>query len=198
MQRVVHNKSIFSNGVLQLDLYLIRQFAESGINIDHVKFYEFTNGQYRLLDDDEVEVITQQSGFDPDTNRPTPAQYYVYLNPNENHLVIAIIYVDPTMDNNATADMPCCAQLDGNFWIFEEFFVDLTIYEKQLVSSINLKCNNCDVPLDNVNSLLKLFAIQAAVESHDPSLELIYSKIACGKRITQAPDRITKSCNCNG
>lgn len=197
MKPIVLNTHKFSHGVLQVDFSLIYPFDEC-MSVSKVKFSEFIDGDYTDIDGDQIDVVRKSSSYDADAKKQRSAKYIVQLNSNENHLVKATVYIDHSKAKKVT--LPCCMQVDTetDMWLYEEFFVDLTAYETSFVSSISLKCDNCEVPAGNVTSLLNIFAVEAVVDSHDPKMEYIYSKIACGKTVNVAPKRLTTKCNCNG
>lgn len=201
--KVVLNTHTFNNGFLEVEFKIQDYYADSGITIDHVVFEEFdtTNGGEYVNIDDGTTATVEQSGYHYSV---------IYRNRGENHLVKCTIYVDPTPAGIGCPqlDLPCCAVMDcitdanGNetcYWVFEEYFVDLYAYEKSILDSINLGCeDNCNVPISMINSLLKLFTVKAAVDVHSPQMEMIYSKIGCNQSTNMVNTSFTRNCNCNG
>lgn len=198
MEKAILDKHTFSHSVLQVELYVQNYHAESGALIDKVEFFELIGDEYEPLeyDNDDV-VVLRENSYDEETQTQIPATYVVNCAQNgydSNHLVKACIYVKKPVEN---ASMCCAREKDGCFY-FERWFVDLTQYQKSLIGSIDLRCNDCDVPTATINKMLKLFAVQAAVEAQDPMLEYIYSKIACGTKTPKVFRHTSGDCHCNG
>lgn len=197
MSKVVFNRHTFNNGVLTV-MFNVSSFYNEVISINSVEFQELRNGEYEDLsegDGDIIERITPSSVSDP-----SDITYVVIpSNKNDNHLIRAIVYLDVSSDPVGN-DLPCCMSRDENgSWIAEEYFLDMSKYEREILSSIRLGCeDNCKVPNTLVNSLLKLFTVQAAVDSHSPQMEMIYNKIACGNNIKRNYITFSRNCNCNG
>lgn len=195
MNKILISKNQFSHDILQVQLSLVYPYDEC--KIQDVKFFEYdiTTGEYDEVPEDSVSCLQKHR---PD--RDEPALYYVNLtsvNGSQNHLIKAIIKIKP--DGNM---QPCCIEIvqegDEMYWLDTEYFIDLTVYEKTMLDSLNLKCNECDVPLGNINSLLKLFALKSAVVSQSPLLESLFSKIACGRTTNVVNPAAHHKCNCNG
>lgn len=203
MVKTVISKHTFSQGILQVQYSLLEHFYPQ--TISKVNFYEFNRqtGEYDYISNEDGNVITVQANYWDGDNKQVPAVYCVNVQQqhNEDHLIKAVIYVEY---NQSTYNeyTPCCAvtehdyQTGKDFWVFEEWYVDLSVYEKTLLDSIQLKCTDCDVPMDTINGLLKLFAVRAAAESASPQLETLFSKLTCGKNFKHI--RNFKKCNCNG
>ena len=203
MEKAILDKHTFSHSVLTVEMYVQNMYAEVGVLIDHVDFYELEGDEYTLIEEDRNDpnsnVVRLQENTYNEEEGQHPIRYIVNCAQtqngyNSNHLVKACIYVKKT-DGVPTM---CCGVSKGDFFYFERWFVDLTQYQKALVGSINLRCNDCNVPMGTINKMLKMFAVQAAVESQDPMLEYIYSKIACGTKTAQVHQHINRECNCNG
>lgn len=199
---MITSKTIFSHGVFQLTVELEDLYQD--LKIDSVEIYEFNpkNGfesePYMLLENDEYEVTTitkPRKGFLVTTK----------FTDNKDRLVKWIVRVDPeinTQSGSRRVELPCCAKEDEKgFYMFEGYAVDLTQYKRGILESINLQCDGCEVPRELLNKLLKLFAIEAAVQSKSQYTEMIFSKVACKDfnypYLVNSFSR-TKNCNCNG
>ena len=206
MSKVVFNRHTFNNGVLTVAFDVNPTYAES-MYIKKVELDELLDGEYEHIEDTgEVEQLTssESSSYeDPNDGKPlfTHIDYAVVcedgMQARKNHLVRAIIYFyvkNPQM----ASDLPCCMAYDGENWVSEEYFVDMYVYERQILDSIRLGCeDNCKVPNTLINSLLKLFSVQAAVDAHSPQMEMIFGKIACGNNKQKNFTTFSRNCNCN-
>lgn len=199
MAHIVQNKHMFNNSVLTVDFFLIEPYSDC-ISISKVDFEEFNSntGTYEAIDETLLEEIPNE--LDPKDN----SRWVITLNDSTiNHLVKATVWLDPSELKGHADNPPCCVhveEIDGvRYWVYESFFVDMSVYERNLLNSINLGCeDNCDVPIDTINKLLRLFAVHAAVDSNSPQLEMIFSKIGCGKASTIISKSFSRNCNCNG
>lgn len=193
MAHIVQNTHKFNNGVLTVDFFMIAPYNDGSLTVADVEFEEFDldSGKYVSLEEECVEKIDVQDA----------SRYVVTLYENNtNHLLKAIVWIDPETIGDSG---PCCVNVEEKngkrYWVYEAYFVDMFAYEKSILESINLGCaDNCDVPMDLINKLLRLFAVQAAVDSRDPKMEKIFSKIACGKTVNVSHSTLSRKCNCNG
>lgn len=200
---MITSKTIFSHGVFQLTVELEDIYRD--LKIDSVELYEFApqNGYdtdpYILLDSENYDGPTQladpQKGF---------TVKYKFTDKTD-RLLKWVVRINPTIETQSGSRMiglPCCAVEDEKgFYVFEGYSVDLTQYKLGILETINLQCNGCEVPRELLNKLLKLFAVEAAVQSKSPYTEMIFSKVACKNsaypRLVNSFSR-NKNCNCNG
>lgn len=190
MNKLITTKYTFNNRVLQVEINVMPEY-QGQIVLKSVLFEEYDT------DDGEYNTCIVASPYDDVvefTNDPTQHVAVLQFPDDVDRIVRCKIALRPIV---ALQNPPCCAEMEGDNIIYYEYFVDMTAYERTMLSSINLKCNDCDVPLATVNGLLKLFAVRAAAESHDPSLERIFSKLTCGSHYA-TPHVSHTNCNCNG
>lgn len=194
---MIATKTIFSHGTFQLDVRIDESYTEPdfAISINSIDLYEYdpqssnTSDPYELLEDAKSQAVDGGA-------------YMLYkFSTQKNRLVKWVVKIDPTIITNngtITLEKPCCAYYDGEFYVFEGYAVDLTQYKLETLDAIKLQCHDCEVPRDLLNRLLKIFAIEAAAESRSPYLEMIFSKLACGKKYNKLVSSFSRNCNCNG
>ena len=205
MERPILTRNTFSRGVLDVEFSLqLFQADEGNLLIDKVDFLEFEDGVYSYLDQtgdvrDDVQCLQE---YKYEYGVQYPARFIVNCNRNakdSDHLVKAEIYVKSK--DGGVPQMCCGVQRkigDITYLYFEMWFVDLTAYQRKLISSINLQCTECDIALGQLRDILNMNVVKAAVEAQSPEIEYIYSKIVCGKTINMITTRSNRGCNCNG
>lgn len=196
MSKIVLSKHTFNKGILDVQFELNEYFKEVNSSLEEDDYKIVRVDVYEYDNDDGSYVLIQ------DELKPPHITIQLDENDNhDNHLVRCDIWIKI---NKGNIGAPCCAKIEtddeGNRYIVvEEYFVDLHMYESSILQQIKLGCdNNCEVPLSLINSLLKLFTVQAAVDAHSPQMEMIFSKIACGKTIPMIKFSTSRNCNCNG
>ena len=202
---MITTKTIFSNGTFQLDVRIDESYTDAGLflSIKEAELYEYApdspgdSDPYILVEDPEI-VPTKN-----DDQVVTGMYLLNHFAEKKDRLVKWVLRIDPFLhdENGATSNKVdiCCADVDseGNF-VVEGYAADLSQYERGILDSINLKCNDCEVPRDLLNKLLKLFTVRAAIESKSPYIEMIFSKLMCGKRYSRVVNSFSRKCNCNG
>lgn len=190
----------FSNGTFELTAKVSDFYAASGVTIQGCDVYEFDASSQGVSADpyvyiDDYELIS--------SNNSSQIVLRIWFPQNDNRLLKWIVRVSGTIvtqSGTQSLDVPCCATTDenGNI-IFEGYAVDLTKFKKDTLNSVKLKCNDCEVPSDLLNRLLKIFTVEAAVESKSPYMEMIFSKLACtNTKYPYLVKTFSRKCNCNG
>lgn len=190
MNKLITTKHTFTNRVLQVEINVIPQHQNSVV-LKSVLFeeYDTEDGTYSncVVNGPYAEQVECEENA---------IQHVAILQFPDN--IDRLVRCKITLGQIAPLDdPPCCAEIEDGNIIYYEYFVDLTTYEHQMLSSIKLKCDDCNVPLATVNGLLKLFAVRAAAESNDPILERIFSRLTCGVHYA-TPQVSHTNCNCNG
>lgn len=205
----ITTKTIFSNGTFQLDVAIDETYTEAGahISVQDIRLYEYApdydnaTDPYELVESDP-EYYDHGNVYNDD-GIITGMFVRYHFAPKKDRLVKWVLVIPPYLydeSNNVIGNINiCCADVDsdGNF-VVEGYAADLTQYERDLLESVKLKCNDCEIPRDLLNKLLKLFTLRAAVESKSPYLEMIFSKLSCGKRYYHVLNSPSRNCNCNG
>ena len=189
MEKLIQSNYSFTHGNLQVTFNFVDPYQNMGINITSVDFYVFD------VDDPSGNGVWQP--VDPDnyysTNTITNDSYVVLFPGGENYLVKAEVHTDssfsPTM---------CCATLDDEGHIIvTEYFVDLTSLQKQMLDNMRFTCDdNCRVPNETVNNLLRLFSIQMAADVGNKTVERIYAKFVGNLKVSVS--KSNSNCGCNG
>lgn len=190
MNQVLYNIHTFTQGALQIHFYFDENFAQF-CEIHDVVFEEFVPeiDDYRLIGEGEMQRFAD------------PQRYDVYINvgvgPAANHLVRARAYVG--YDDWTPSNLPCCVErerIDGrDYWVFTFHFVDLSAMQKSILKKMDFTCeDDCKVPMEVLNCMMKMFAINIAADTNDSTLERIYSKFISN---TKSNFR-SSGCNCNG
>lgn len=188
MSNILHKKYTFNRGLLQIQFTLDDVYSEAGCEITFIDFYE-----YDVDAADYVSIDTNQIISDT-----TNHIYEVYVanpsNDHNNHLVKIQITVTPANGVN----VPCCATIDeNNNWIMTEYCVDTHAMATKILNDLNFSCPDaCEISCATVNPLLKMFAVQAAVDNDDPQLENIFTKLASNSKKTYSLTHTP--CGCNG
>ena len=194
--------TLYSHGTFQLDVELEDVYRD--LTIKEILLYEFA--PTRSNDPDPYVHLAFDGTEYESTPMPEPRNGYNIMyrfTDKTDRLLKWVVKVDPTAVVQGCEIMyekPCCADVDdhGNY-VFEGYAADMTQYERSILESINLCCNDCEVPRDLLIGLLKLFAVRAAVESKSPYTEMIFSKIACkGAKYPHLVSSFSRKCNCNG
>ncbi len=196
---MIKTNTIFSHGTLQLTAEL--EDIYSDLSIVSVELYEFDknndgNGDPYVLIEDGYELIWHDENH-------TGFKLMCRFTDKTDRLVKWVVRVDPefeTQSGHSRYELPCCAEEDEHHnFKFEGYAVDLTQYERAILDAINIRCNDCEVPKDLLNGLLKLFAVKAAVQAKSPYMEMIFAKIACnGLKYHNLVHSSSRNCNCNG
>lgn len=201
---MIVSKTIFSHGVFQLTVELEDLYKD--LDVNYVKLSEFAPSNEF---DSEPYIEVDEDKYDPpiSLNDNTRKGFTVdcRFTDNKDRLLKWVVSINPEIQTNSGSRMvekPCCAYEDENGnYLFEGYAVDLTQYKRGILESINLQCDGCEVPRELLNKLLKLFAVEAAVQSKSPYTEMIFSKVACNNStyplLVNSFSR-NKNCNCNG
>lgn len=190
MEKLIQSRYIFSHGSLQVTFNIIDPYQNS-VHITGVDFYVYDidnptsgSGSWQLL----------EAGVDfYPTNTVTNDSYDVFVPSGDNHLVKAEIHTDSTV-----APTMCCATIasDGTI-IVTDYFIDLSGLQKKMLENMRFTCdNNCNIPAETVNNLLRLFSIQMAADSGDKIVERIYAKFV--GNVSSSVSRSSSNCGCNG
>lgn len=190
MKKVLNTKHTFNGNVLNVQYSLLSNYVNCA-TVTAVDIYEYDADGYTHLQrysSDEADVA--------DRITPSANGSITFVFPdNTDHLAKCVYTVVP----GSACQTPCCMDLDANGnWLVTEYYLDLHVYNRNLVESIKLQCDNCDVPMDVVSKLLKVFTVTAAAEADSPMLEMIYSKIVCNNTSLPSTSVHTSNCNCNG
>lgn len=188
MSNILHKKYTFNRGLLQIQFTLDDVYIESGCVINEVIFYNYDVNAADYEEIDSTQIISDN----------TNNIYEVYVanpsNDTTNHLVKIQVILSPA--SNVTT--PCCATIDENGnWVMTEYCVDLHAMEERILNDFNFSCpDTCDISCTTINPLLKLFAVQVAVDNDDAQLENIFTKLASTSRKTFVSTHTP--CGCHG
>lgn len=184
MDKLIQSTYKFSHGNLQVSFHIVDPYQDDDLSINQVDFYEFDPDSsvsgWTRVDDDNIVASNGNLNFD------------VFFNDNTNYLVKAEIHT-----NSPYAPNICCATRDagGNIMV-TDYFVDLTGLQHQMLDNMKFTCDdNCKVPVETVNNLLRLFAIQMAADTGDKTVERIYAKFVNNIQVSTSR---TSNCGCHG
>lgn len=204
---MISSKTIFSNGTFQLDVRIDESYAEEDFHLA-IKDYELYEYQPDSSADSDPYIRIEKENIEWIANETETAATMLCKFPKttkndvQNRLVKWVVKILPdvtTEDGRQIhIEKPCCAETDGEYYIFEGYDADLTKYEHDILDSIKLQCNDCEVPRDLLNKLLKLFAVRAAVESKSHYMEMMFSKLMCNSKYNRLVNTFSRGCNCNG
>lgn len=205
----------FSGDVLELDVLVSEEYSAPDFHLatQDIKYelYEYSPASSSDPDPYTLVYSDDPSYLDPDvqemdggqTNQMSYRKWRFVS--SHNRLVKWVVKVPKYIYDN-TNPVPlqelnlCCANLDGEYYVLEGYSVDMKQYEENILDSINLQCNNCEVPKDLVTRLLRLFTVRMAADAGSEYLEMIFSKLVCNGRYnmvvtTHSP---THNCGCHG
>lgn len=194
MKKIITTKHTFNNSVLNVKYEVLNNFV-SCAKVKAINIYEYDpeSGDYGIAYEFSSNANNLEEKIDLDWHGEILC---IFEDNTCNHLIKAV-YKLQVVDSKK-CNPPCCIDKDGDDWVVTEYYVDMSEYERKMLESVNLQCDNCDVPLTTVNGLLKLFAVKAAAESDSPMLETIFAKLDCNCNNYVIPMAHTKNCNCNG
>ena len=210
LDEVLTTQTVFSNGTFQLDARVSDLFTDPNYHlvIRAIELYQYNTNinnntdPYELIDSNDYQITY---AYDPNNPSTITGLSVIYVLPNTQGptLLKWVIRLDPYVYSDSNTPLNaldiCCADVDGNqYLVIDGYAADLSQYEKNILSSIKLKCNDCEVPMDLINKILKLFTVRAAIDSRSPYLEMIFSKLMCNRRYNHIINSVSRNCNCNG
>lgn len=188
MGAILHKKYTFNRGLLQIQFTMDDTYVDSGCQIYAVKFYEYdaVMAAYTAIDNTAIIADTNNNVYEVYVANPS--------NDTNNHLV----KIEVTIDHPTNMQAPCCATMDNDDrWVMTEYCVDTHAMAESILNDLNFSCPDaCEISCATVNPLLKMFALQAAVDNDDSQLENIFTKLATNSNKTYLSTHTP--CGCNG